>query len=117
MKITEQQLRNIITKTINEALEEFENPVNTLARGFSIDDDEPTTYEEVFARCGYEIEDEEPDNGGTIVYATRKTGAFGSFNGDDEDDVVYAMKRIGIRAKFLGNPRGKQYIFVFKIMQ
>lgn len=116
MKLTETQLRNIVRQTIAESLSEFENPFKTLARGFKIDDAEPTTYQEVFARCGYEVRGERQDNGGTLVYTVRKLGGAGAFNGDEPNEVVEALQRLGIRSKFMGNPKAAQYYFVFKIM-
>lgn len=129
MKLTEAQLRDIVRQTIAESLSEFknpfktlargfkfENPFKTLARGFKIDDAEPTTYKEVFARCGYEVRDERQDNGGTLVYTVRKLGGAGEFYGDEPNEVVEALKRHGIRSKFIGNHKDAQYYFVFKIM-
>ena len=112
MKITESELKEIIRETIEEGLL---GKAKDFYRGFSIDDKEPTNYKEVFARCGYEIKDERPDNGGTLIYAAKKTGAFGAFNGDEPNDVVYGLKTVGVRAKFLGNKEDKQYLYVFKI--
>jgi hypothetical protein len=111
MKLTEQQLRDIIKETIQESL--FGN----LRRGFSIDKKEPTDYKGVFARCGYNIVDEYPSKkgDGTLVAATQKAGAFGEFFGDEANDVVSALQRLGIKSKFLGHPEGEDYIFAFKI--
>ena len=110
MKLTEQQLRKIIKETIEESL-------GSAYRGFSIDKNEPTDYKGVFARCGYKIIGEYPSKkgDGTLVAATQKTGAFGGFHGDEAGDVVSALQRLGIRSKFLGHPKGKEYIFAFKI--
>ena len=110
MRLTEEQLRNIISETIKESL------FNNLYRGFSISKDEPTDYKGVFARCGYDIKKESPKDGSLIVYATQKAGAFGGFHGDEPNDVVSALKRLGISAKFLGSPKNAQYIFAFRLM-
>ena len=115
-KLTESQLRNIVKNVIKESLSEFENPFKTFERGFRINDAEPTTYTEVFARCGYDVRDERPDNGGKLIYAVQKLGGAGAFYGDEPEEVVEALQRIGFRAKFMGNPKNAQYYFVFKIM-
>lgn len=111
MKLTEQQLRNIISETIKE------NIFGDFYRGFPISKEEPTDYKGVFARCGYEIKEEVPSKkgDGTLLAAVKKTGAFGAFNGDTPEDVVSALSTLGIKAKFLGNPKGKEYVFGFKI--
>ena len=113
MKLTEQQLRDIIKETIEE------NFFDNIYRGFSISKEEPTNYQEVFARCGYEIRQEQPSKkgDGTLLGAVRKTGAFGEFHGDSPEDVVSALSRLGIKAKYLGQPKDKQYIFAFKILK
>ena len=115
-KLTESQLRSIVREAIVETLSEFENPFKTLERGFKINDAEPTTYPEVFARCGYEIRDEKQDNGGKLVYTVRKLGGAGAFYGDEPNEVVEALQRIGFRAKFMGNLKNAQHYFVFKLM-
>ena len=111
MKLTEKRLKDIISETLKE------NFFGDLYRGFHIDDEEPTDYKGVFARCGYKIEEEVPSKkgDGILLATTKKTGMHGAFNGDEPDEVVSALSYLGIRAKFLGNPRGKTYIFVFKI--
>jgi hypothetical protein len=113
MKLTEQQLRDIISETIKESF------FGDLYRGFHIDKEEPTDYKGVFARCGYEIGSEQPSKkgDGTLIGAVRKTGAFGAFNGDSPEEVVAALQRLGIKAKYLGQPKDKQYIFAFKILK
>ena len=105
MKLTEQQLRDVIKEVIEE------NFFDNMYRGFPIKKEEPTNYQEVFARCGYKIVKES----GNRIYATQMMGAFGAFNGDSPKEVPSALARIGVNAKFLGCPKGKQYIFVFEI--
>lgn len=103
-----------LAEIINEVLEE--SIFGDFYRGFKIDDKEPTTYQEVFSRCGYEIKKEQRENNGLLVYATKKTGAFGAFNGDEPEDVVSALRRVGVRAKALKPSENAQYIFPFYLM-
>lgn len=112
MKLTEEQLKDIISETLKEGF------FGDLYRGFHINDEEPTEYKGVLARCGYEIKGEQPSKkgDGTLVCTTKKTGAFGAFNGDEPDEVVSALARLGIKAQYLGSPKAKQYLFVFKIL-
>ena len=111
VKLTESQLKGIV----KQVLREFENPFKTLERGFSINDEEPTDYKGVFARCGYKIRTERDNAGKHIVYASQMRGGGNAFNGDEPNEVVEALSRLGLRATFLGNVKTMPYLFAFQI--
>jgi len=115
--IKESELRKVVEESVRDFLNGASQKFNDFTRGFSIDDEEPTDYKGVFARCGYEIRKEGTSNNGiTVVYAVRKTGAAGAFYGDEPEEVVEALNRVtGKSAKFCGQLEKYPYIFKFII--
>ena len=111
--LTENQFKNFIARTYNNVT----RGADDYLRGFKINDEEPTDYKGVFARCGYEIAKEATSSDGiTVVLAKQMTGPGLEFNGDQPNEVVDALERaLGKGAKFCGQLKKAPWIFKFVV--
>lgn len=121
--LSQKNLNEIITETVKRlmsegVLDKMKGAWQRFTDGYETKEGNPQSIEDVFEGDGWKIHATVPKNGATYYFVSRQTGDFGTFYGQEVNEMVDELNIFlgGNRAKYIGKHPEKKYLEIFRIV-